>query len=119
MSLIHTNPLLNAGYGREYLPEAVFPVWGKLQHHVDGFYYPSQENLLGGTGAFPCLHIFQGQDFLSVSRVYKFMWSEHLFQCMEQGASNMVPPMGGPLGYTQKNVEKDVLVGCGFCIGAT
>ena len=35
--LIHTNPLLDAGYGGEDLPESVFPVRGQVQRHFYGF----------------------------------------------------------------------------------
>ena len=50
--LIYTNSLLSAGYGGEYLTEAVLPVLVQGQRHVDGVYHPSQENLAGGPGEF-------------------------------------------------------------------
>ena len=33
---ITTNTLPSTGYGGEDIPEAVLPVWGQGQHHVDG-----------------------------------------------------------------------------------
>ena len=57
VTLIYTNPLLNAGYGREDIPEEVLPVWGKGHCHVGGVYQPPQENLPCVTGAVPYIQI--------------------------------------------------------------
>ena len=97
VSLIHSNPLLTVGYGGEDIPEAFLLVWGQEQRHIDGFYCPPQDNLVGGTGAVPYLQILQRQDLLSVSYVHRFYGLEHLVKYIEQGAPDMATPMGGPL----------------------
>ena len=53
MSLIYTNSILSAGYGKEDLFKEVFPVWQKGTLNFDYVQHPPQENLAGETGAFP------------------------------------------------------------------
>ena len=64
--LIYNNLLLSAGYRREDIPEAIFPVRGQGQYHIYCFHHPHQEKLEGGTGAVPCIYLLEVQVFLSV-----------------------------------------------------
>ena len=83
MPLINSNALLDSGYSRQDILEAVLLVWGQGQHHVDRVYSLPQEDLPGRlcTVAFPKL--LQQQEFLTVSQFSRFTGPKHLVQGVE------------------------------------